>query len=118
MDRNSKNLDEQMQLLAERMRNADNRSPWVVCKKRYEEFVLSVKEIKESLDTKRVSITIEQEGQYGSIGNITILGKDITPTNSQKFAQALSTASIVHVFPRIDGLVECDITHYGITNRV
>ena len=118
MSGNFNDLDEQMRLLVERVRESKDDSPWVVCQDRYREYVSSIKAIKDSVNAKNTHVSIEQEGQYMSIGNIVILGKEIVPVNSQKFAEALSTASNVHIFPRTDGLVECDITYYGLTRKI
>lgn len=118
MNNNFNNLDEEMRLLTEKMRNSRDDAPWLICQERYEEYISSIKAIRDSLNTRRVSISIEQEGQNMSIGNIILRGKEITPTNSQKFAEALSMASNVHIYPRIDGIIECDITYYGLTRRV
>ena len=65
-----------------------------------------------------VKISYEINEPYVSMGSVSIVGKDITITDTNVFAAAAKLADNIEVYPKVDGTTQINLTFHRLARKV
>lgn len=75
-------------------------------------------EMKNLCKGKDIQVTYTLHQPLKSMGCISLLGKDISFTQTKRFIKACNIASNIDIYPKTDGNVRIDLTFHGLTNPI
>lgn len=86
--------------------------------------VVRIKQIKENYESVArlcgidANVKLNMHKPVGSMGYISVCGKQLTITDTGEFVDLCKSADNIDIFPRTDGVFEMDMTYHGLTNKV
>lgn len=89
--------------------------PCIVNPDKVKPLIYTYKLLKSLTKGKKVKVTYELNTPFLSMGSVSVVGKDLTFTNTETFLKAAKLASNLDVYPKVDGTVQIDFTFHGLT---
>lgn len=113
-DEIEKALDEIVLPIGKLARDQDNQTA-VVNVDNVKKVVYVYKVMKYLTKSTKAKVQCDIQKPFKSMGSVTVIGKDVTFTNTEMFVKAASLASNVDIFARTDNTIEIDFTFHGLT---
>lgn len=65
-----------------------------------------------------VKVSYELHKPYGSMGSVSVVGKQISFKNPEWFMKAVEMSANFEVYPKTDGTVQMNFTFHGLTKPI
>lgn len=97
--------------------NAEQEGTHVTDFERVREMLAAYRMIKSLSKSKGVKVAVELNQPYVSMGNISIVGKDVVFYDSEDFIRAARLANNLDIYPKTNGTVRVTLTFHGLTKK-
>lgn len=107
-------LESLTDLIGEQAENEDNKTS-ILNPKKVQAVLYTYRVLKYLTKGTNAKVTYALNEPYKSMGSVSIVGKELTFSNSKWFMIAVKLASNFNVYPKTNGTVQMDFTFHGLT---
>lgn len=93
----------------------EEKMPHIIIPKRMKEVVDAGAELQKLFAGEDVKVGVTLNEPFKSVGDVSVMGKKIVIRDTKKFAEAVSTANNIEMYPQLDGVSVMALGYNGLT---
>lgn len=96
----------------------DNNKNKIMNPAKVAQFADAFKIISEITKNSKIKVSYKINEPYIGVGTISLMSRNISGINEEAFYNAAASASNIDIFPKDDGVVQCNLTFHGLANII